>query len=132
VALVLFIRRTSVQPAGALIVAVFGRTAIEAIITSLAAVPAGFVIVSEPEAAAADEAERNVIVAAAAGVREPVSRPATRATVTATASSQAAAFPMRRGCSIRDSSHGGCCDGVAAMHEPAFSLVWLAVSCPVS
>jgi hypothetical protein len=57
-------RRTSVQALGAIgpvIVAVFGRTAIDATITSPATVPAGFAIVSDPDVTAADDADRNVI-----------------------------------------------------------------------
>jgi len=56
-------RRTSVQPAGAVIAAVFGRTAIEATMTSDAVVPVGtFTLrLNVPEGAAAEAAARNAI-----------------------------------------------------------------------
>ncbi len=57
-ALALSMRRTSVHPDGAVIVAVFGRTEMEATMTSPCTVPVGLFIVSEPDAAALDAAAR--------------------------------------------------------------------------
>src|SRR5688572_24127060 len=51
-------RLTKIQPAGALMVALDGRTPIEAIITSPSVVPAGVTMTSVPLVVAADEAAR--------------------------------------------------------------------------
>ncbi len=92
VALALSVRRTSAHPAGGVIVAVFGTTAIDAINTSADAVPAGAVIVSEPDVADAADADRNAIVAAEAGVPGVTSTLTIAASTTNAAAKAAAAL----------------------------------------
>jgi hypothetical protein len=79
VALELLVRRTSVQPEGAVMVAVFGLTAIDATITSVATVPVGLLIARLPDATPFDAAARKAMLAAAAGVLVLPSSPNTSA-----------------------------------------------------
>jgi hypothetical protein len=126
VALALSVRRTNVQALGAtggVIVAVFGRTAIDATITSPAAVPAGFAIVSDPDVTAAEDAARNVIVAAPAGVPGVINTPTSKATAANPANSHTA--PARstkarvRRINDNSSQNWDRCDSAEARHRHA-------------
>jgi hypothetical protein len=130
-AFALSMRRTNVHALGAtgpVIAAVFGRTAIDAIITSPATVPAGLVIVSDPDVTDADVADRKVIVAAPAGVLGVTRMPTRTASPARPARSHA--HPARsasarvreiKGYPSRNWLAFGCTDACLPCDEPARS-----------